>query len=226
MALLTLSASKHGTSSRLAPPSRIEMYPGSYVNDVMLGRALLRCFIPNVLVERITVWKTNNARAYNSVQLGTYATLLTLPLTWWRHSLQVQFPRTAHLSALQQSIWTSLWPLMPLLMHTYQTTPSSTGERKASPLSVSPLGNIDTFLVENIWIEELAPETIEVGMNPSTVFTDSTNKIAPIQLGSNSTIILDWRSRTLLSASLKSPLLPTTGIHTPLASEYRWSSWA
>jgi hypothetical protein len=62
---------------------------------------------------------------------------------------------------------------------------------------------------------------------PLYVFTDSTNKIAPIQLGSNSTIILDWQSRTLLSASLSSHFAADNwdSYLLPWSSEYRWSRW-
>jgi hypothetical protein len=48
-------------------------------------------------------------------------------------------------------------------------------------IGVNTLGNIG-----NRWIEELAPNTIQVHMSSFTLFTDSTHKNAPIQLGSNS----------------------------------------
>jgi hypothetical protein len=53
-------------------------------------------------------------------------------------------------------------------------------------IGVNPLSNIDTFLVENIWIEELGPDTTQIDMSTFTVFTDSTGNNAPVQLGANS----------------------------------------
>jgi len=52
-------------------------------------------------------------------------------------------------------------------------------------LGINPLSNIDTMLLSNIWIEQLANDTTQVDMSTFRVFTDASNGAA-VQLGSRS----------------------------------------
>jgi len=51
---------------------------------------------------------------------------------------------------------------------------------------VNPLGNLDTFTISNVWIEEMAPPTTGVGMSSLRVFTDAESDNRSVQLGESS----------------------------------------
>jgi hypothetical protein len=53
------------------PTDGIEMYPGSHVRDIFYhaGDDVIKTYYSNILAERITVWKTNNAPI---IQFGWY----------------------------------------------------------------------------------------------------------------------------------------------------------
>jgi hypothetical protein len=53
-------------------------------------------------------------------------------------------------------------------------------------IGIETLANINSFLIENVWIEELTPETTQFDISTFTVFTDSTNNNARVQLGPDS----------------------------------------
>jgi hypothetical protein len=52
-------------------------------------------------------------------------------------------------------------------------------------IGINPLSNIDTILLNNIWIEQLANDTTQVDMSTFRVFTDASNS-GTVQLGPRS----------------------------------------
>lgn len=171
----------------------IEMYPGSYVHDIFYhaGDDTIKTYYSNVQVERITVWKTNNAPI---IQFGWYPRTLsniTVDSVDVIHSRYIsqasEYPRALIGSAANyENVASTSDASINAYISDY--TVSNWRAEGISPalIGLNPLANIDTFLVENIWIEELAPDTTQVDMSTFTVFTDSANGNAPVQLGNNS----------------------------------------
>jgi hypothetical protein len=171
----------------------MEMYPGSHVHDIFYhaGDDVIKTYYSNVLAERITVWKTNNAPI---IQFGWYQRNLTnitvdsVDVIHCRYSSQnSEYPRALIGSAASYLDPTSTSDAsIDAFISDY--TVSNWRAEGLSPalIGVNPLSNIDTFLVKNIWIEELGPDTTQIDMSSFTVFTDSTNNNAAVQLGANS----------------------------------------
>jgi len=170
----------------------LEMYPGSHVRDIFYhaGDDVIKTYYSNVLAERITVWKTNNAPI---IQFGWYQRNLTnitvdhVNVIHTRYqSQEVDYPR-----ALIGSAASYLDPDSTSSADTYSFisgyTMSNWRSEGISPalLGINPLSNIDTMLLSNIWIEQLANDTTQVDMSTFRVFTDAINGVA-VQLGSRS----------------------------------------
>lgn len=171
----------------------LEMYPGSWVHDIFYhsGDDYIKTYYSNILAERITVWKTLNAPI---IQFGWYPrnlTNITVDSVDVIHSRYIsqdaQYPRALIGSAVNYLNVTSTSDAS-IDAFISDFTVSNWRSEGLSPglIGVNPLSNIDTFLVENIWIEELAPNTTLVDMSTFTPFTDSTNGNAAVQLGANS----------------------------------------
>jgi hypothetical protein len=171
----------------------IEMYPGSHVHDIFYhaGDDTIKTYYSNVLAERIIVWKTLNAPI---IQFGWYPrnlTNITVDSVDVIHSRYINqdamYPRALIGSAVNylDVDSTSDASIDAYISH---YTVSNWRSEGLSPglIGINPLSNIDTFLVENIWIEELAPNSTLVDMSTFTIMTDSTNGNAPVMLGSKS----------------------------------------
>ena len=172
----------------------MEMYPGSHYRDIFYhaGDDVIKTYYSNVLAERIVVWKTNNAPI---IQFGWYQRTLNnitvdhVDVIHSRYISQaVDYPRALIGSAASYlnvdstsdadvNSWISGY------------TVSNWRSEGISPalIGINPLGNIDNFLVKNVWIEQLAPDTTQVDMSIFRVFTDANNGNAAIKLGSRST---------------------------------------
>lgn len=171
----------------------IEMYPGSNVHDIFYhaGDDVLKTYYSNVLVERVVVWKTNNAPI---IQFGWYPRTLTnitvdsVDVVHCRYISQAApYPR-ALVGSAASYLNTAATNDASINAYISDYTVSNWRSEGLSPalLGINPLSNIDTFLIENVWIEELAPDTTQVDMSTFTVFTDSSNNNAPVKLGQNS----------------------------------------
>jgi hypothetical protein len=171
----------------------MEMYPGSHVHDIFYhsGDDTIKTYYSDVLAERITVWKTLNGPI---VQFGWYPrnltniTVDTVDVIHTRYQDQnSMFPRALVGSAVDYENETSTSDAsIDAFISDY--TISNFRAEGVSPalIGVNPLSNIDTFLVENIWIEELAPNSTLIDMSSFTVMTDATNGNAPIVMGADS----------------------------------------
>ncbi|PMD45998.1 glycoside hydrolase family 49 protein [Hyaloscypha variabilis F] len=170
----------------------LEMYPSSHVRDIFYhaGDDVIKTYYSNILAERITVWKTNNAPI---IQFGWYQrnlTNITVDHVNVIHncyqSQEVDYPR-----ALIGSAASYLDVDSTSSADTYSFisnyTMSNWWSEGISPalVGVNPLSNIDTMLLSNIWIEQLANDTTQVDMSTFRVFTDASNGAA-VQLGSRS----------------------------------------
>lgn len=171
----------------------IEMYPGSHCHDIFYhaGDDVIKTYYSNVLAERIVIWKTSNAPI---IQFGWYQRTLNnitidhVDVIHTRYNTQeVDYPR-----ALVGSSASYLDPDSTsdadINSWISNYTVSNWRSEGISPalIGINPLGNIDTFLVKNVWIEQLAAETTQVGMSSYRVFTDANNGNAAVKLGSKS----------------------------------------
>jgi hypothetical protein len=171
----------------------IQMYPGSHVRDVFyhVGDDGIKTYYSNVLCERMTVWKTNNAPI---VQFGWYArdtsnvTVDGIQVIHTRYNTQEVFwPRGIVGSAVsyldQES--TSTADVTKHLSN-YRITNARCEGICPNLVGINPLCNIDTFLLSNISMEELAPRTTQVGQSTFRVFTDAVHGNRTVALGDNS----------------------------------------
>ena len=171
----------------------MEMYPGSHVHDIFYhaGDDVIKTYYSNIFAERITVWKTNNAPI---IQFGWYQRNLTnitvdsVDVIHCRYSSQSsEYPRALIGSAASYVDPTSTSDASVYAFISDYTVSNWRAEGLSPALiGVNPLSNIDTFLVKNIWIEELGPDTTQIDMSSFTVFTDSTSDNAAVQLGASS----------------------------------------
>lgn len=53
-------------------------------------------------------------------------------------------------------------------------------------ISLNMLSNIDNFLIDNAWMEELAPPSIQIGTSRIRGFTDKNNGNQKVRLGAHS----------------------------------------
>lgn len=171
----------------------IQMYPGSHVRDVFyhVGDDCIKTYYSNVLVEGVTVWKTNNAPI---VQFGWYSrnvsnvTIDNVDVIHTRYNTQeVKWPRGMVGSAVsyldQES--TSTADINKYLSN-YKMTNSRCEGICPNLVGINPQQNIDTMLFKNIWIEQFGDRTTEVGQSTMRVFTDAKNGNKAIELGSQS----------------------------------------
>lgn len=171
----------------------MEMYPESHYHDIFYhaGDDVIKTYYSNILAERITVWKTRNAPI---IQLGWSSrnlTNITVDSVNVIHSRyvngSVDYPRGLVGSSAN---YASVDSTTDADIHSWISdyTVSNWRSEGLSPalIGINPLGNIDTFLMKNIYIEELAPDTTQVDLSTFRVFTDAKNGNAPIKLGSRS----------------------------------------
>ncbi|EMR71376.1 putative dextranase protein [Eutypa lata UCREL1] len=171
----------------------MEMYPGSHYHDIFYhaGDDVIKTYYSNILAERIVVWKTNNAPI---IQFGWYQRTLdniTVDHVDIIHSRYIsqtaEYPR-ALIGSAASYLDVESTSTADINSYISQYTVSNWRSEGISPalLGINPLANIDTFEITNVWIEELAPSTTEVGMSTFRIFTDAANGNEPIQLGANS----------------------------------------
>ncbi|KAF7563081.1 hypothetical protein G7046_g1068 [Stylonectria norvegica] len=171
----------------------IQMYPGSHVRDVFyhVGDDAIKTYYSNVLCERMTVWKTNNAPI---VQFGWYqrdvsnVTVDAVDVIHTRYMTQeVPYPRALVASAASY-VDVDSTSVADVTKHLsdYRITNWRCEGVCPALLGINPLQNIDTMLFSNIWIEELSPDTTGVDMSTFRVFTDANNGDQAIALGDNS----------------------------------------
>lgn len=171
----------------------IQMYPGSHVRDVFyhVGDDGIKTYYSNVLCERMTVWKTNNAPI---VQFGWYSrdvdnvTVDSVDVVHTRYFRQETiWPRALVSSAAsyldQESTATAditKW------LSNYRVTNWRCEGVCPGLIGVNPMNNIDSMLFSNIWIEQLGALSNHVGRSRFAVFTDGTRDNQPIALGDKS----------------------------------------
>ncbi|PNY28527.1 Dextranase [Tolypocladium capitatum] len=169
----------------------IEIYPGSHIRDIFyhVGDDAIKTYYSNILCERVTVWKSNNAPI---VQFG-----------WSQRNIDnvtVDAVNVVHTRYISQGVD---WPRSLVASAAYYGNQDATNTADTSKhlsnfrftnwrcegicpglFGFNPLENIDTMLFQNIWIEQLSPLPMTVGTSTFRVFTDASNK--PISLGDNS----------------------------------------
>lgn len=171
----------------------IENYPGSHVRDVFYhsGDDTIKTYYSNVLVERVDVWKTSNAPI---VQFGWHQrqvsniTVDSVNVIHSRYISQAKpYPRALIASAASY-------------LNMYSTSEADTSmdlshfnisNWRAEGISpalfgINPLVNIDTFLIDNVWIEKLALSGTGMDMSTFTVFTDGNRNNEKVKLGAQS----------------------------------------
>lgn len=171
----------------------IQMYPGSHVRDVFyhVGDDGIKTYYSNVLCERMTVWKTNNAPM---IQFGWYSRDVT--------NVTVDEVQVIHARYITQEVF---WPrglVGSAVSYLDQESTSTADVTKGlsnyrvtnarcegicpNLVGINPLNNIDTFLFSNIWMEKLAPRTTQVGQSTFRVFMDAEHGNKTVALGDNS----------------------------------------
>jgi hypothetical protein len=169
----------------------IQMYPGSHVRDVFyhVGDDAIKTYYSNVLCERMTVWKTNNAPI---VQFGWYprttdnVTVDSVNVIHTRYISQAeQWPRTLVASAASyvNDASTETADVSKYLSN-YRITNWRCEGICPALLGINPLQNIDNMLFSNIYIEQLSPSITGVGQSSFRVFIDGDGHT--IALGDNS----------------------------------------
>lgn len=171
----------------------IEMYPNSYVRDIFYhtGDDTIKTYYSDVLTERVTVWKTNNAPI---VQFGWYQrniSNITVDSVNVIHSRYISqaadYPRALIGSAAS---YTDVDSTSDADIYSYVSdyTISNWRSEGISPalLGINALENIDTFTINNVYIEQLAPDTTQVDMSTFRPFTDASAGNKAIALGSKS----------------------------------------
>ena len=169
----------------------IQMYPGSHVRDVFyhVGDDAIKTYYSNVVCERMTVWKSNNAPI---VQWGWHARDIS--------NVTVDAVDVIHTRYISQG---TLWPRALVASAADYLNQESTSTADTSKgvsnflfsnwrcegicpalFGFNPLENIDTMVFRNIWIEKFHPRPMLVGTSTFRVFTDGSGK--PITLGENS----------------------------------------
>lgn len=171
----------------------MEIYPGSHYHDIFyhVGDDTLKTYYSNALVERVTVWKTNNAPI---VQFGWYprattnVTVDSVDVIHTRYiSQSTEYPRAlvgsaaSYLNSGSTSTANTSLRLSDFTISNWRCEGICPGL-----LGINPLQNIDTMTMSNIHIEQLANDTTQVGMSSISVFTDSNNNNSPVSLGANS----------------------------------------
>ncbi|KAJ4363496.1 hypothetical protein N0V83_009791 [Neocucurbitaria cava] len=171
----------------------IQMYPGSHVRDVFyhVGDDAIKTYYSNVVCERMTVWKTNNAPI---VQFGWYGrdvsnvVVDSVDVIHTRYISQSPYwPRNLVASAASYLDDHSL-STADITKHLSDYTISNWRCEGFCPglLGINPMQNIDTMTFSNIYIEKFAPASTQLGNSSFRVFTDAHNGNKPIALGDNS----------------------------------------
>ena len=171
----------------------LENYPNSHVRDIFYhsGDDTIKTYYSNVLVERVTVWKTNNAPI---LQFGWYPRQVSnivvdsVNVIHSRYISQAtEYPRALVGSAASYTDLTST-STADVTLDLSNFTVSNWRSEGISPalLGINPLVNIDTFTIENVWIETLAPDGTLLDTSTLTVYTDGNDGNQAIKLGSNS----------------------------------------
>ena len=171
----------------------MEIYPGSHYHDIFYhcGDDTIKTYYSNVLVERVTVWKTDNSPI---VQFGWYpratsnVTVDSVDIIHTRYISQAsEYPRALVGSAASYlNLDSTSTANISLDLSDYTVSNWRCEGICPALLGINPLQNIDTMLLTNIMIEQLANDTTQVDMSTFTVYTDSNNNNSPISLGANS----------------------------------------
>lgn len=171
----------------------IQMYPGSHVRDVFyhVGDDGIKTYYSDVLVERMTVWKTSNAPI---IQFGWYprnvsnVTVDQVQVIHTRYSTQeVKWPRGMLGSAVSYTDQESTATADSTKhLRDYRLTNSRCEGVCPNLIGVNPMQNIDTMLLRNISIEQFGDRSTEVGQSRFRVFTDAARGDVPVTLGADS----------------------------------------
>ncbi|KAK7224466.1 hypothetical protein V2G26_012469 [Clonostachys chloroleuca] len=171
----------------------IQMYPGSHVRNVFyhVGDDGIKTYYSNVLCEKMTVWKSNNAPI---VQFGWYArdldnvTVDSVEVIHTRYiSQETPWPRAlvASAASYEDDKSTSTADITKRLSN-YRVTNWRCEGICPALLGFNPLQNIDNMTFSNIWAEKLGAPTTGVGQSTIRVFTDGDNGNQTIALGDQS----------------------------------------
>ncbi|KAJ5289245.1 uncharacterized protein N7443_009498 [Penicillium atrosanguineum] len=176
----------------------LEMYPGSYVHDVFYhsGDDVIKTWCSDVTAERITVWKTTDAPI---VQFG-----------WWyenKTNIVVNDVDVIHSRVFRnelngkagRGVFGSTTFASDSMNDVWGNTSDSTLGTSLMSLSnfrcegihpglfrIDPLMNYDNVLMENIWIEELSPNSTGLNLGFLHKFTDGSRGNIPAYFGKHS----------------------------------------
>ncbi|CAI7622987.1 unnamed protein product [Penicillium discolor] len=171
----------------------LQMYPNSHVRDVFYhsGDDTIKTYYPNVLAERITVWKTNNAPI---IQMGWYSRNIA--------NISVDRVDVIHTRYIGGSeyyprglVGSSAYYLNSTLTNTANTsntianyTVSNIRAEGFSPalVAVNLLSSIEDFKIVNASIEKFYPATTELDVSKVRGFTDASNGNKQITMGQRS----------------------------------------
>lgn len=170
----------------------LEMYTNGHLSDIFYhsGDDTVKAYYSNVLAERITVWKTNNAPI---IQMGWYPrtisniTIDQLNVIHTRYtSTEASYPRALVGSAASYEDPEST-DTADVTAVISDITVSNARAEGISPalVSLNLLSHLEGLNIENVWIEEFSP--IE-GLGTSTVtgFTDPDNGNQTVAMGTDS----------------------------------------
>ncbi|MCJ1447129.1 MAG: hypothetical protein MMC23_007638 [Stictis urceolatum] len=167
----------------------LEMYPGSTIRDVFyhIGDDGIKVYYPDVNVQRLLVWKTNNAPI---VQLGWYPRQVSnvvvdnMNVIHCRYYSYLDYAPRALIGSSSSYLDTTVKNTADTSKTLSNFIVSNIRSEGLSPalISLNMLTNIDDFLIENVWIEEFVPLLINV--STVTGFTDGGGQ--KVSLGANS----------------------------------------
>lgn len=156
-----------------------------------MGDDGIKTYYSNVQVERMTLWKTNNAPM---VQFGWYSrnisniTVQDVEVLHTRYHDQSQlYPRAMIASAINYldqdstSNANTEFTVSDYTLRNWRCEGICPGL-----IGVNPLQNIDTMRLENIWIEDLGDPSTQVGVSTFRVFTDELRGNRMVTLGAKS----------------------------------------
>ncbi|KAF5009132.1 hypothetical protein FDECE_4622 [Fusarium decemcellulare] len=171
----------------------IQMYPGSHVRNVFyhVGDDGIKTYYSDVLCEKMTVWKTNNAPI---VQFGWYGrnvdnvTVDSVDVIHTRYFRQETiWPRAlvASAASYEDQESTSTADVTKSYSNYHITNWRCEGICPAL-VGINPMENIDNFLFKNVWVEKLGPLSTQIGRSRFSVFTDAKHDNKIVALGDNS----------------------------------------
>ncbi|KAF2759830.1 glycoside hydrolase [Pseudovirgaria hyperparasitica] len=169
----------------------LQMYPGSYLHDIFYhtGDDTLKVYHSNVRATGIVAWKTNNAPL---IQLGWYprtvsnVTLAHIAVIHSRYSSSLAYAPRALIGSSSAYSDLHATDTANTSCSLANITISDLRAEGISPalLGLNMLANLDSFLVDGVFIEELPPPVTYLDVANVTGFTDAEGE--KVALGADS----------------------------------------